>query len=63
MIGEREEEKDTQKHRHCTMMAFYLMEAQEVLNGRGCVEDVTLCRHHHYKPVQSLERKKMGREG
>lgn len=44
-------------------MAFYLVKAQEVLDGRGRVEDVTLGRHHHYKPVQSLERKKMGREG
>lgn len=41
-------------------MAFYLMEAQEVLDGRGGVEDITLGRHHHYKPVQSLERKNWG---
>lgn len=53
----------THTRTQCTLMAFYLVEAQEVLNGRGRVEDVALGRHHHYEPIQSLKKKKQGAGG
>lgn len=36
---------------------LYLMEAEEVLDGRGCVEDVAFCRHHQHEAVESLHAK------
>lgn len=31
------------------------MEAEEVLDGGGCVEDVTFSRHHQHEAVQRLQ--------
>lgn len=36
---------------------FYLVEAKEVRDGGGCVEDVAFSRHHQHKAVQRLETK------
>lgn len=36
---------------------FYLVEAKEVLDGGGCVEDVTFSRHHQHEAIQRLKAK------
>lgn len=38
-------------------LEFYLVEAEEVLDGRGCVEDVSFSRHHQHEAVQRLKTK------
>lgn len=40
------------------LIMSYLMEAKEVLDGGGCVEDVALSRHHQHKAVEGLKIKK-----
>lgn len=34
------------------------MEAEEVLDGGGCVEDITFSRHHQHEAVQRLKQRK-----
>lgn len=41
---------------HQSLM-FHLVEAKEVLDGGGRVEDVAFSRHHQHKAVQRLETK------
>lgn len=33
---------------------IYLVEAKEVLDGWGCIEDVAFSRHHQHKTIQGL---------